>query len=137
MNADDGVVVAVAGPVVAEDPLLGGGLDVLEPRRDAALLVADVLALGQRDGALEDVERGPGVAAGERDEVVEGVVGQGDAALGPERAGQAALGVGERPPDDGRRRPRRTAARAARPASATGGRRSPRSTGSPSSPRRA
>ena len=60
---------AVAGAVVGEDPLLGGRLDVLEARADTAVLVADVLGLGERDGALEDVERGPGVAARERDEV--------------------------------------------------------------------
>ena len=111
---------AVAGPVVGEDPLLGGGLDVLEPRADAAVGVADVLGLGQRRRALEDVERRAGVAAGERDEVLEGVVGERDAAVGPERAGQPALLVGERPADDARRPPRRSAPRAARRASATG-----------------
>ena len=95
---------AVAGPVVAEDPLLGGRLDVLEPGRDAALLVADVLALGQRDGALEDVQRRPGVAAGERDQVVEGVVGEGDAAVGPERLRRGpVLGISRGPA--GRRSP--------------------------------
>ena len=74
---------AVAGPVVGEDALLGGGLDVLETRADAAFGVADVLGLGQRGRALEDVERRPGVAAGERDQVLERVVGERDAAVGP------------------------------------------------------
>ena len=94
---------AVAGPVVGEDALLGGGLDVLEPRADAAVRVADVLGLGERDGALEDVERRARVAAGEDDEVLEGVVGERDAAVGPERAGQPALLVGRAP--GGRRSP--------------------------------
>ena len=46
---------------------------------------------------------GPSVAAGERDEVVERVVAERDAALGPERAGEAVLGVGRSPA--GRRSP--------------------------------
>ena len=67
------VVVAVAGAVVGEDALLGGGLDVREGGGDAAVGVAGVLVLGERDGALEHVQRLPRVAAGEVDEVVEGV----------------------------------------------------------------
>ena len=47
-----GVVVAVAGAVVGEDPLLGGGLDVRERRRDVAGLVAFALVLGEGDRAL-------------------------------------------------------------------------------------
>ena len=90
----------VAGPVVGEDSLLGGRLDVLEPRADVAFGVADVLALGQRGRALEHVERRPGVAPGERDEVVEGRVRQRDAAVRAERAGQAPLRVGDRAPND-------------------------------------
>ena len=69
---------------------------------DPAVGVADVLGLGQGDRALEDVERLPRVAAGEVDEVVERLVGERDAAGRPERAGQPALLVVERPPDDGR-----------------------------------
>ena len=61
-----------------------------------------VLALGQRGRALEDVQRRPRVAAGEPDEVIEGVLVERDAALGPERAGEAALLVLERATDDGR-----------------------------------
>ena len=67
------VVVAVAGAVVREHPLLGGGLDVGEGGGDPALGVAVVLVLGERDRTLEDVERLPRVAAREVDEVVEGV----------------------------------------------------------------
>ena len=96
------VEMPVAGAVVAEDPLLGGGFDVLEPRRHVPVLVADVLALGQGGRALEDVERRAGVAAGERHEMVERVVGQRDAAGRAEAAGQSALGVREGPPDDRR-----------------------------------
>ena len=92
---------AVAGAVVGEDALLGGGLDILESRTDAPVGVADVLGFGERRRALEDVERRPGVAAGERDEVLEGVVGEADAAVRPERPRQPALLVGERPADDG------------------------------------
>ena len=98
----DRVVVAVAGPVVGEDALLGGRLDVLEPRADAALGVADVLRLGERGRALEDVQRGAGVAAGERDEVLEAASIERDAAVRAEGAGESALLVGERPPDDRR-----------------------------------
>ena len=116
----DGVVVAVAGPVVGEDPLLGGGLDVLETRAHAAVGVADVLALGKRGRALEDVEGRARVAAGERDEVLECVIGKRYAAVGPESARQAAFLVGERAADDASRLPRRSAPRAARRASATG-----------------
>ena len=47
---------AVAGAVVGEDALLGGGLDLLERGRDLAVRIAGALALGERDGALEDVE---------------------------------------------------------------------------------
>ena len=94
------VVVAVAGPVVAEHALLGRDLDVLEARADMAVGVADPLVLGQRRRALEHVERGPGVAARERDEVLEGVVAERHAAVRPERAGQPALLVGERPAHD-------------------------------------
>ena len=65
-------------------------------------VVADLLGLGQGDRALEDVERGPCVAAGEPDEVLERVVGEGDAAVRTERPGQPALLVIERPPDDDR-----------------------------------
>ena len=64
--------------------------------------VADALVLGQRGRALEDVERRSGVAAGERDQVLEGVVAERHAAIRPERAGQAALLVVERPADDRR-----------------------------------
>ena len=67
-----------------------------------ALGVADVLALGQRGRALEDVERRAGVAAGQRDEVVEGLVDERDAAVGTERPGQSAVGVGDRAPDHAR-----------------------------------
>ncbi len=92
---------AVAGTVVGEHALLGGGLDILEARTDAALRVADVLGFGERRRALEDIERRPGVAAGERDEVLEGVVAEADPAVGAERPGQPALLVAERPTDDG------------------------------------
>ena len=97
-----GVEVPVAGPVVAEDALLRRGLDVLEAGRHVPGLVADVLAVGQRRGTLEDVQRGARVTAGERHEVGEGLVGQGHAAGRTEAPGQPALRVGERPPDDGR-----------------------------------
>ena len=113
---------AVAGAVVGEDALLGGRLDVLERGATVARRVPDVLGLGQGDGALEDVQRGPGVAAGDRDEVLERVVREGDAAVRPERAGEPALLVVERPPDDGADVARRSAARGARPAAARGAR---------------
>ena len=113
---------AVAGAVVGEDALLGGRLDVLEPRADAALGVADVLGLGQGRRALEDVERGPRVAAGERHEVIEGVVGQGDAAGRPSGPASPRSASAERATDDASRPPRRSAPRAARRASATAAR---------------
>ena len=93
---------AVAGPIVAEDPLLGRGFDVLETRGDMAVCITYALPFGQSHRALEDVQRGSGVAAGERDEVVERIVGQGNPAIRSERAGQTTLGVGEGPPDDRR-----------------------------------
>ena len=111
---------AVAGAVVGQDPLLGGGLDVLESRADTALGVADVLRLGQGGRALEHVERRARVAAGERDEVLEGVVGEGDAAVRPERAGEPALLVDERAADDRRDLVVGQRSRGARRASATG-----------------
>mgnify|MGYP003694560229 CR=1 FL=1 len=61
-------------------------------------------ALGERDGALEDVHRRPRVAAGERDQVIERLVCEGDAALRTELAGEAALLVARSP---GGRRSRR------------------------------
>ena len=72
---------AVTGAVVGEDPLLGGRLDILESWADVAGRVADVLGFGDRDRALEDVERGAGIAARERHEMLEGIVGQGHAAV--------------------------------------------------------
>ena len=96
----DGVVVAVAGTVVGEGPLLGRGLHVLEPGRDTSVGVADALGLGDRDRALEDVEGLAGVAGGESDEMLERLVGKRDASGGPEVAGQAALRVGKGAPDD-------------------------------------
>ena len=56
---------AIAGSVVGEDALLGGSLDVLEPRADPAVGIADLLGLGKRNGALEDIERSARIAAGE------------------------------------------------------------------------
>ena len=91
--------------------------------RDVAVGVADVLGLGEGDRALEDVQRGAGVATGERDEMLEGVVRERDATRRPEGAREPALRVGERAPDDRRRPRRRSAPRGARPASATGARR--------------
>ena len=73
---------------------------------DPALGVADPLGLGQGDRAFEDVERRARVAPGQVDEVVEGLVGEVHPARRPELAREAALRVGERPPDD-RRRPAR------------------------------
>jgi hypothetical protein len=82
----DRVVVAVAGSVVGEDPLLGRPFDVLETRTDASGRVADCLGLGQGDCALQDVHRGSCIAAGERDQVIERGRLECHAALGPERA---------------------------------------------------
>ena len=48
----DGVVVAVAGAVVRQSPLLGGRLDVFEPGRDVPVAVADPLRVGNRNGRL-------------------------------------------------------------------------------------
>ena len=98
----DRVVVAVAGSVVGEDPLLGGRLDILETRADPAFGIADVLALGKRRRTLEDVEGRTRVPAREGDQVLECVIGKRYAAVGPESARQTALLVGERPPDDAR-----------------------------------
>ena len=95
-----GVVVAVAGPVVGEDALLGGGLDVVQGGGDAAVGVPGVVVLGQGRGALEDVEDLPCIAAGDVHEVLERVVGEGDAATGPERPGQPPFGVRDGAPDD-------------------------------------
>ena len=92
----------VTGPVVGEDPLLGGRLDILESGAHVALGIADVLALGQRGRALEHVERRPGVTAGERDQVVEGLVRERDATVRAERPGQAPIRVGDRAPHDAR-----------------------------------
>ena len=97
-----GVVVPVAGAVIGEDALLGRRLDVLEAWGDAPLLVADVLALGERGRALEHVEGRARVATGEADQVIEGVLGERHATIGTESAGEAALFVFERPADDGR-----------------------------------
>ncbi len=100
----DRVVVTVAGAVVAEDPLLCGRLHVLEPRGDPALLVPDALRLGEGNGAFEHVERRPRIAAGERHEVIEGLVGHGNAAavLRAEGAGKTPFRVADRATDDGR-----------------------------------
>ena len=94
---------AVAGPVVGEHALLGGRLDILEPRADVALGVADVLRLGERGRALEDVEGGPRVAAGERHEVIEGR--RRDSAtppVGPSEPASPRSGSAMRPADDAR-----------------------------------
>ena len=96
----DRVVVPVAGAVVREDPLLGRGLDVLEPRRDVTIGVADSLGLGQRDRALQHVERRARVPTGQPDQVLERVVGERDTAFRPERARETAFLVGERPTHD-------------------------------------
>ena len=61
-----------------------------------ALLVADAFGLCECDGALEDVQGGAGVAARERDEVVEGIVGERDPALRSEAPGESSLLVGQR-----------------------------------------
>src|SRR4029079_19645147 len=84
----DSVVVAVAGAVVGEDTLLGGRLDVLEPRADMSVRVADVLGFGDRRGTFEDIERRARVAARERHEVLECVIGQGHDTGRAERAGE-------------------------------------------------
>ena len=98
----DGVVVPVAGPVVGEDALLGGRLDVLESRGDVAGRVADALVGGEGGRTLEDVQGRSRVATGERHQMLEGVVAEGDPAVRTERAGQAAVRVDERAADDGR-----------------------------------
>ena len=95
----DGVVVAVARAVVGEDPLLGGGLDIREAWGETRPS-CDVLRLGERDRALEDVEGLPRVATGDLHEMLERVVGEGDAAVRPQRARQPAVRVLERAPDD-------------------------------------
>jgi hypothetical protein len=94
--------VAVAGPIVRKDSLLGGRFDVLEPRRDMAGFIADAFALGKRHCTFEDVERGARVATGEADEMLERRVIDGDTAVRPERAGQPAVRVIERPADHDR-----------------------------------
>ena len=81
--------------------MLGGGLDVLETRADVPVRVADLLRFGKRGRALEDVEGRARVTARERDEMLERVIGQRDAAGRPERTGQAAFLVAQRPADDG------------------------------------
>ncbi len=68
---------------------------------DGARGVPHPFAVGQGDRALEYVEGGPRIAAGEVDQVPERVVGEGDAAARSELAGQSPLGVLDRPPDDG------------------------------------
>ena len=92
----------VAGAVVAEDPLLCGRLHVLESRGDPALLVPDALRLREGNRAFEHVECRPRIAAGQRHEVIEGLVGHVDATVRAEAAGQSAFRVGDRATDDGR-----------------------------------
>ena len=96
------VVVAVAGPVVGQDALLGGRLDVAEPwarRRPSASRTPSPSARAIAPSST--LRAGARVAAGEVDQVLERVVGEADAAARAERAGQAPLGVVDRPPDDG------------------------------------
>ena len=90
----------VARPVVGEDPLLRGGLDVGERRRDVTGVVPLPVVLGECHRALEHVQRDPGVAAGDRDEVRERLVGERHAARRPELAREAPLGVIDRPSHD-------------------------------------
>ncbi len=64
----DRVVVAVAGPVVGQDALLGGRLDGLQVDGESARRRPRSIA----DGRLEDVEGRPGVAGADGDEVLAG-----------------------------------------------------------------
>ena len=93
---------SIAGPVVGEGALLSGGLDIPKSGCDVAFAVAGTLRLGDRDGALQDVERLPRVSGGEAYKVVEGLLADGHAALGTEAAGQSACLVRQGPPDDRR-----------------------------------
>jgi len=67
-----------------------------------AVLVPDVLGLGDRGGALEDVQGRACVTPGKGDKVRERVIGQGDATRRAERSGETALFVSERTTDDRR-----------------------------------
>ena len=91
---------AVAGPVVGKGALLGRRLHIFYTRRHAALGVADVLRLGDRESGLQNVQRLSRVAGGEPHQKLERTVGECHAAFRPKIAAETAFHVGERPPDE-------------------------------------
>jgi hypothetical protein len=89
---------AIIGAVVCQSPLLGRGLHVFEPGRDVSVGVANALRVGDRRGALEDIQGLAGIAGGKSDEMLERLTREGHAAARSEVAREAAFRVGERAP---------------------------------------